>query len=1325
MTDSVQHHILQRAGVLADTHRRTCPRQLYRLIPILVILLQYALAQETKFEQIGLEQGLLQNHVTALFQDSRGLIWIGTSDGLNQFDGYRFKAYRFDSLDPTSISGNYIYHIMEDRSGKFWIRTSAGGIDRFDPISNTFTHFRNQADNPGSLSHDDVSDILEDQAGNIWIATAGGGLNVFHEASGGFVHVRQNPQQFSSLSSDFLNCLYQDSRGDIWIGTNGSGLNRLSQPQANLADRLLAEAEITQNQGIPLTRFEHFFAQGPTYPRPLMDDIEALNDPQRNIASITRPGNYQDSTLNFTLDKATTMLVVAMGDGNAYGMLDYGWIESADSQQVFWAMDYEESRHAGGASRNRIQLATIRLTADSYRLRYRSDSHHSFDNWTTEQPHQAAFWGIKLIRLNPGELRQFSGRLAVNIRPNSLPHNRISTIAEDARGQMWIGTADGLALMQEREPGKPSFQVFRNIRGQQTSLGHNNIAAITSTPKDNCLWIQTADGGLNRLNISDFSISRFGSFGKRTSDSPARVISALLRANDGSMWIGTTDGLFNAPVNDDPGVDAVSYLNDASIPGSISANHITCLMQDRSGNLWIGTERGGLNKLNRKQQHFRYLGQGINNEGLSGKDVTAILEASNGIIWVGTSDAGLNRLEADGSKPKRYRYTHFRAATNSSTTISHDHISALYEDRSGGIWIGTYGGGLSMYDPYGKQFKHYQYQRYTSNSLTSNYINTISGDQYGQIWIGTRNGLTKLDKFRGRFTQYRHAPDNPNSLSDDEVWSIYEDFHANSWTLWIGTRSGGLNRFNRDTQEFTRFTRDFDDPTSLNNQAILSIYQDRAGDLWFGTYSGGLNKFNRETEEFSFLTERDGLVSNMILGILEDAQGNLWLSTNKGITKFDPNTIESQKRPAVRSYDVSDGLQANQFNAGAFELADDGEMFFGGINGMNSFYPDSISDNPYLPPVVITAFSIRDQPADHLLAQATYGGKPIELSHDQNFISFEFASLDYTNPGKNRYAFRMLNVDEDWVQAGTRRFHTYTDLDPGTYTFSVRGSNNDGLWSDATTSVDIIVLPPFYKTWWFSLGALLFVVALATITHKARVRYKLRRLMEIEQVRLMENERVRTKAARDFHDELGHKLTKISLFSEIVKRNLNGASPEVTDYLERINHTAKGLAGGMRDFIWTLNPEKDSLHEVAMRLKDFGDGLFDKTGIAFRTQGVDEALEAISLTMDTRRHITLIFKEAMNNALKHSGGENVVLTFNIDNDHFSVSLSDDGKGILAPQEHDDEISRNGTHEERPRQPSGNGLHNMQLRARKISGSLDIEAQKAGGTKVCFSAEIVK
>ena len=1101
MNGSAQHQISSTTLLAANP-----PCCKYRLLLTAILLFGLlispsAYTQDAKFERIGLEQGLLQNHITVLFQDSQGLIWIGTTDGLNRFDGYTFKSFRFDPLDPTSISGNYIYSIFEDRSGKFWIRTSAGGIDLFDPVNGNFEHLRHDPDNPHSLSHDVVTDIQEDRSGNIWIATAGGGLNIFDPAARQFVHVRQSPEQYNSLSSDIVSSLYEDSRGSLWVGTNGGGLNRLAEQPAYLAARLLADPSL------PFINFDHFFAQGPTYPNTLISDIESLSEADRDIADIAQPGDYQDSTVNFILAEETTILVVAIGDGNAYGMQDYGWIESADSQQVFWAMDYEDSRHAGGATRNRIQIATVRLKAASYRLRFRSDSHHSYDNWTTEKPDQGQLWGIKLLRLKPGEQAQYSGRLAVKIRPNSLPHNRISSIAEDDSGRLWIGTANGLALMQQNGSGKPSFEVFRTNDHQKTSLSHNDISAIHFDSNRQGLWVRNAAGELNFLDAGNFHISRF------SADSRHQIVSALHQAQDSTTWIGTSGGLYNLQAGSVSSSDAVLYRHDLSVTNSISANQITCLMQDRSGNLWIGTERGGLNKLKRKRQHFRYFYRSASERGLSGNDVTAILEASNGILWVGTSESGLNRLEPDEKQPGGYRYTYFRAESGNPATVPHDHISALYEDRSGGIWIGTYGGGLSMYDPYGDQFKHYQYQPYTTNSLTSNYVNTISGDQYGQIWIGTRNGLTKLDKFRGRFTQYRRKAGEPTSLSDDEVWSIYEDFHANGRTLWIGTRSGGLNRFNRDTQQFTRFMRDFDNPTSLNNQAILSIYQDRSGNLWFGTYSGGLNKFNRETEEFTFYTERDGLVSNMILGILEDTQGNLWLSTNKGISKFDAASVDTGKRPEVRSYDVSDGLQANQFNAGAFELTDRGEMFFGGINGMNSFYPDSISDNPYLPPVVITSFSIRDEPADELLARARHNNEPIELSHEQNFISFEFSSLDYTNPEKNRYTFRMLNVDEDWVQAGTRRFRTYTDLDPGSYTFAVRGSNNDGRWSEIATTVDIIVHPPFYQTWWFYLGAILFAATVATILHKARLRYKLRRIMEIEQVRLLENERVRTKGS--------------------------------------------------------------------------------------------------------------------------------------------------------------------------------------------------------------------
>ena len=460
--------------------------------------------------------------------------------------------------------------------------------------------------------------------------------------------------------------------------------------------------------------------------------------------------------------------------------------------------------------------------------------------------------------------------------------------------------------------------------------------------------------------------------------------------------------------------------------------------------------------------------------------------------------------------------------------------------------------------------------------------------------------------------------------------------------------------------------------------------------------------------------ERDGLANNMIYGILEDPRGHLWLSTNKGLSRFDPASL------TFKNYDVYDGLQANEFNAGAYCLSRSGEMFFGGVNGMNSFFPDSIQANTYVPPLAITSFSIFGRPQQRLLSEAVFHKQPIRLSYDQNFISFEFSALDYTNPGKNRYAYKLEGFDENWIDCYDRRFISFTNLAPGEYVFRVKGTNSDGVWNEQGSGVAIIITPPFWKTWWFVsiCTALLLLVTYAA--HQSWVKSRLKRLLEIEQIRQQENERVRAKAAHDFHDELGHKITKISLFSEILKRSVSQGPPEISDYLTRIGDTAKSLSGGMRDFIWTLNPDKDSLQEVLVRLKDFGDDLFDKTGIDFRVSGITPEMEYIRLSTDWRRHLTLMFKEAMTNALKHAGCNNVTLEVAIPGNRLKITLSDDGKGLPA-----DKLNPNGRDEGYEQNvlskaSVGNGLNNIRFRARQIGGTVSFRPAEPHGTRITFS-----
>ena len=1329
-------------GNLLDTNNGMKPLNALSAMAFFLIAFLYsgtAVSQnDIKFERVSYEQGLFQSNITKIFQDRQGFLWIGTSDGLNRYDGYQFTPFRFDPFDSTSISGNNIFDIYEDRLGFLWINTSGGGINRYNPETGDFYHFRHIPDDPYSLSNDNVTCILEDRLGNFWLGTDGGGLNLFDRKNDQFVHFKNHSDEPASLSSNLVSVMYEDpiTPGILWIGTYDGGLNYLPPLHFSLSEILEFGPDGYENY--PRLFFKHYFAAGPSYIPDVFDAIEMLEREERSMSSILHPGNYQELAERFELREKQKFLMVCMGDGNVYGMSDFGWLEREDSDTPIWEMTYESSKFAGGSSRNRIQVAVLELTPGMYKLRFQSDQNHSFNKWVNPAPENLELWGIQIFSLDDETAIELSDFLQQEIIPNSVSNNWITDLHQDSDENLWIGTADGFSCLRRNSDLAEEFVVYKHDSKDPGSLNHSFVQSIYDggNPENDALWIVTSEPGLNKFNRKTETVTRFMPPQDPTKTRSQKIgdsrITALLKDQEGKLWVGTASGGLNClrpPQSDtDPESlskrlqtnrpDFSSFRHDPTNFESISNNSITTIFEDRSGIIWIGTQQGGINKINRKKTKFRhYTANPDDQQSLSHKIVTTIFEDNDEILWVGTSGGGLNRLERREDNPEKFYYEHFRHDPGNPESISNDYVSAIFEDKTGNLWVGTSGGGLCRLftNAAGEYiFQRFKFAPHTKNSITGNYINTIYEDQFGQLWIGTNSGLNKFDRFTQRFIQYRHDPNDPNSLSDNQVWAIYEDSYSQGKTLWIGTREGGINRYDRKNNQFINYTRDFDDPHSLNNPAILSIYQDQAGDLWFGTYSGGLNKFNRDTNQFTFFTERDGLSNNMIFGILEDRQNHLWLSTNKGLSKF--NLADN----SFKNYDVYDGLQSNQFNAGAYCLSRNGEMFFGGVNGINSFFPDSVKDNPHIPPIALTAFTIYDRPANDRLQNALSTGEPLRLSYTENFISIEFSALDFTNPAKNRYSYKLDGVNEGWIDGHTRRFASFTNLDPGTYAFHVKGANNDGIWNEEGASVKIVISPPFWKTWWFYLiaGSILFFSMI--FLHNIRVRQKLGRVLEMEQVRMQENERVRTKAARDFHDELGHQLTKISLFSEILKRNLTEPEPEVVDYLNRIGENAKSLSGGTRDFIWTLDPGKDTLHEVGVWLKDFGDQLFDKTGVAFRVLGMTKEMDEIRLATDWRRHLVLIFKEAMHNSLKHSQGKNVTLNISYQNDTLEMTLSDDGKGFGQ-----NGAARNGKAAEANRGGSraGNGLTSMRARAKKLDGTVEILGRSGGGTQVKFTAKM--
>jgi DNA-binding CsgD family transcriptional regulator len=324
------------------------------------------------------------------------------------------------------------------------------------------------------------------------------------------------------------------------------------------------------------------------------------------------------------------------------------------------------------------------------------------------------------------------------------------------------------------------------------------------------------------------------------------------------------------------------------------------------------------------------------------------------------------------------------------------------------------------------------------------------------LWVGTFNGLNRLNRDTGTFSRYIFDPADPNSLSHNDVYAIYED---RSGVLWIGTNGGGLNRFNRESGAFTRYRADANRNNSLSNNGIWCIYETQPGVLWIGTNGGGLNRLDRETETFTYYTDKDGLPNNVIYGILEDNHSNLWLSTNKGLSRFNPQTR------TFKNFDVSDGIQLNEFNAGAYFKSQSGEMFFGGLNGFNAFHPDSIKDNPYQPKMAITGFQVFNQPIGIgeikndrvILEKSITETREIELSHKESVFSFKFAALHYAAPGKNTYAYMMEGIHNQYIHIGSQRNVTFTNLEPGEYVFRIKGANNDGIWNEEGISLKITI----------------------------------------------------------------------------------------------------------------------------------------------------------------------------------------------------------------------------------------------------------------------------
>lgn len=689
--------------------------------------------------------------------------------------------------------------------------------------------------------------------------------------------------------------------------------------------------------------------------------------------------------------------------------------------------------------------------------------------------------GLNLLKMSTGEIQRFYHDEADS---TSISSNMINHIFEDHLGTIWISTAKGLSAYRSaqknfsrvisRDYGNPLRSNFMNMATQDTA---NNY------------WIATSYG-LVLYEIENQSLTRYFHIPGDPNSLPDNHVSTLAFDQQQRMWVGTKAGLClyqpesrNFKILDDGGsltpeittihIDGDQglwfgtngtglyyydfynetfsyYTHIANRAYSISDNRIYSLYSDHYQNLWVGTFNG-LNKLDKRSPKFRlYRSQAGVKNSLANNSVWAFWEEKPDKIWIGT-DQGLTVIDKANNT-----YEFILPRNDQEINLSQNLVRSLFQDSKGYFWIGFRNTGLSRYDPIRKTFKHFETNPRNPRSLPDNYVTAIREDSIGRIWIATENGLARLNQNEIDFTVFKHQSNNSVSLPTDRLFDLYID---DSGRFWIATASG-LALYNYNADNF--MTIQSNDPNreryTSGGDKLFSITGHSDGSLWMGTRGEGLLRYDPESGIFKRFTEQDGLPNNVTYKAIEDREGIIWITTNWGLSRFNP--IDS----SFSNYDVTDGLQSNEFNLNAAMMASDGEILIGGMNGYNAFYPEDISVNTNPPPVRITAF----KKFNVLQQRNLSNGDTITLNYNDNYFAFEFAALDFTNPYKNKYRFILENYNKNWIERdASQRYAEFARVSPGTYTFRLLASNSDGYWNLKGVNLTIIILPAWYDTWWF------------------------------------------------------------------------------------------------------------------------------------------------------------------------------------------------------------------------------------------------------------------
>ena len=870
--------------------------------------------------------------------------------------------------------------------------------------------------------------------------------------------------------------------------------------------------------------------------------------------------------------------------------------------------------------------------------------------------------------------------------PLSLSDDDVKSSGEDREGHLWVATGQGL---DEFDPNTGHVIFHVPLREPHELSFYED--------REGVFWILSASG--NGLAVLDRRTGRLTRYSFAARDLPGLPLTGtiqMLEDRDGNLWVGTlSDGLL---LFDRKNNRFIRYRHDPSNPDSIPENRITSLFQDREGDIWVGLGATQPVFFTPRARPFETLPfDSGNRANLGEKLVDVIYQDHEGVLWIGTTGA-LDRCDSTGR-----HCTHYAIPGDGVTSD----VLSIVEDQSGTLWVGTSGQGLCRFDRRAGRCRMFRHSKDDPSSISNDTIDRLLVDREAVLWAATADGLDRFDPVTEGFTVYRDLS-SPHAAT--QMPSMVE---ARNGDLWLGSLGSGLLRFDRKTERLAPFRGR---PASggagsglgaLSSDYVDAVYIDRENRVWAGTFNG-LDRVDPTTGRVTRYSEANGLASTGISCILGDARGGLWMSTTKGISKLDPDTGMFQ------NFSVADGVPGDLTAYSACFKSPDGELYFGGFAGATRFRPDDVSNDSYVPPVVLTAFDLFGAPVgtgpDSPLRRAIEFTREVTLAHDQNSFSFQFAALSFRSPGTNRYRYKLEGLERSWQYVGSdHRYATYTTLPAGTYRFRLQGATIRGPWSEPSVTVRILIVPAWWATWWartlFALAALLTLLT----AYYLRV-LELRRQFETS---LEAREGERTRVARELHDTLLQSFQGVLLQFRAALRLLSKEPDKARDVpVSAVDQAAQAVKEG-REAVRGLRLSTEQANDLATPLVRLGNELVAAAagpetgtgGNAAMTVKVEVEGTARDLHPIIRDEVFRVAAEALRNAVQHSQGTRVEVELRYGSREFRLRVRDDGRGVDPP------VLGVGGRE------GHFGLRGMHERAALAGGKLTIWSARDSGTEV--------